>query len=132
MIGFSIAVGVFLILAILLLIFRLHTLVGVMKQSDKKIGSGNNKTNAFMFIVFLVVGFILMFWYSIKNFDVYHIPIASEHGVTTDRLFWITMAITGIVFLITQALLFYFSYRYQHSASQNALFFPKNNKLKFI
>jgi hypothetical protein len=33
MIGFAIAAGVFLILAILLLIFRLHTLVAVMKQS---------------------------------------------------------------------------------------------------
>ena len=36
----------FLVLAILLLIFRLHTLVNVMKQSDEKIGSGFNKTNA--------------------------------------------------------------------------------------
>jgi len=132
MIGFSIAVGAFLILAILLLIFRLHTLVGVMKQSDKKIGSGNNKTNAFLFIVFLVVGFTLLFWYSIKNYDVYQIPIASEHGVTTDRLFWITMAITGVVFMITQVLLFYFPYRYQHSTSRRALFFPENNRLEFI
>lgn len=132
MIGFSIAVGGFLILAILLLIFRLHTLVSVMKQSDKKVGSGNNKTNAFLFIVFMVVCFILLFWYSIKNYDIYQLPIASEHGVTTDRLFWITMAITGVVFMITQVLLFYFSYRYQHSASRRALFFPENNKLEFI
>ena len=132
MIGFAIAVGVFLILAILLLIFRLHTLVGVMKQSDQKVGDGVNKTNALLFMVFLVVGLILFFWYSIKNFDLYQIPIASEHGVTTDRLFWITMAITGIVFIITHILLFYFSYRYQHSPKRTALFFPENNKLEMI
>jgi cytochrome c oxidase subunit 2 len=132
MIGFAIAAGVFLLLAILLLIFRLHTLVSVMKKSDQKVGDGVNKTNAMLFMVFLVVSFILLFWYSIKNFDVYQIPIASEHGVATDRLFWITMAITGVVFIITQILLFYFSYRYQHNPKRQALFFPENNKLEMI
>jgi cytochrome c oxidase subunit 2 len=132
MIGFSIAVGILFILAILLLIFRLHTLVNVMKQSDKKAGSGFNKINAALFMVFLVVGFILLFWYSIKNYDLYQLPIASEHGVITDRLFWITTAITGVVFIITHILLFYFSYRYQHSPKRTALFFPDNNKLELI
>ncbi|MCK5700796.1 MAG: cytochrome c oxidase subunit II, partial [Cyclobacteriaceae bacterium] len=114
MIGFSIAIGVFLVLAILLLIFRLHTLVNVMKQSDEKIGSGFNKTNAMIGMVFMVLSFILLFWYSIKNFHIYQLPIASEHGVLTDRMFWITTAITGVVFIITQFLLFYFAYKYQH------------------
>jgi cytochrome c oxidase subunit 2 len=132
MIGFSIAVGIFFILAILLLIFRLHTLVNVMKQSDKKAGSGFNKINAALFMVFLVVGFILLFWYSIKNYDLYQLPIASEHGVITDRLFWITTAITGVVFIITHILLFYFSYRYQYNPKRKALFFPDNNKLELI
>ena len=132
MIGFSIAVGVFLILAILLLIFRLHTLVDVMKKSDEKVGNGSNKTNAILLMVFLVVSFILLFWYSIKNFDLYHLPIASEHGVITDRLFWITMGITGIVFIITQILLFYFPYKYQHDSKRRALYFPENNKLEMI
>ena len=36
-------------------------------------------------------------------------PLASEHGVVTDRLFWITMAITGFVFIVTQIFLFGFS-----------------------
>jgi cytochrome c oxidase subunit 2 len=132
MIGFSIVVGIFFILVILLLIFRLHTLVNVMKQSDKKAGSGVNKINAALFMVFLIVGFILLFWYSIKNYDLYQLPIASEHGIITDRLFWITTAITGVVFIITHILLFYFSYRYQHNPKRRAVFFPDNNKLELI
>jgi len=132
MIGFSIAIGVLLILAILLLIFRLHTLVNVMKKSDEQVGDGSNKTNALLFIVFMVISFILLFWYSIKNFDLYQLPVASEHGVTTDRLFWITMGITGVVFFITQILLFYFSWRYQHSPKRRALYFPENNRLELI
>jgi len=132
MIGFAIAAGVFLLLAILLLIFRLHTLVGVIRQSDSKVGDGVNKVNAFLFILFLVVGFVLLIWYSVENFHLYQLPIASEHGVETDRLFWITMVITGVVFVITQILLFYFSYKYQHKPTRQALFFPDNNRLEFI
>lgn len=132
MIGFSIAVGVIFILAILLLIFRLHTLVNVMKQSDKKVGSGYNKVNAFLFIIFMVVTFGLFFWYSIAHFHEYHLPIASEHGVITDRLFWITTGITGVVFLITQVLLFVFPFKYQHNPKRKALFFPDNNRLEFM
>ncbi len=132
MIGFSIAVGVFIILAILLLIFRLHTLVNVMKESDKKAGGGFNKGNAFLFMVFLIGSFGLLFWYSVKNFHLYQLPIASEHGVTTDRLFWITMWITGIVFIITQVLLFYFSFKYRHDENRRALFFPDNNRLELL
>ncbi len=132
MIGFAIAAGVFLLLAILLLIFRLHTLVGVIRQSDSKVGDGVNKVNAFLFILFMVVSFGLLIWYSVKNFHLYQQPIASEHGVETDRLFWITMLITGVVFIITQILLFYFSYRYQHKPTRQALFFPDNNRLEFI
>ena len=132
MIGFSIAIGVFLILAILFLIFRLHTLVNVLRGSDKKVGGGMNKINGGMFLAFLIVGFGLMFWYSIDNFHLYHIPVGSEHGMTVDTMFWVTMAITGIVFLITQFLLFYFSFRYQHKPGKKALFFAENNKLEFI
>lgn len=132
MIGFAIAAGVLLLLAILFLIFRLHTLVGVIKQTESKPGAGFNKVNAVLFMVFLIVGLILMSWYSVKYFDLYQQPIASEHGVETDRLFWITMVITGIVFLITQILLFFFSYKYQHRPDRKALFFPDNNRLEFI
>lgn len=132
MIGFSIGVGVFLILIILLLIFRLHTLVNVMKESDKKVGSGFNKTNAVIGMVFMVFSLILFIWYSIKTFDIYQLPIASEHGVLTDRMFWVTTAITGVVFIITQVLLFYYPYKYRHNAARRAFYFPDNNKLEII
>jgi cytochrome c oxidase subunit 2 len=74
----------------------------------------------------------LLFWYSIKEFDNYTLPVASEHGVTTDALFWWTMVITGIVFIITQVLLFWFPYKYQYSENRKALFYPDNNKLELI
>jgi cytochrome c oxidase subunit II len=133
MLKFVIAIGVILVIAILLTIFRIQTLVSVAKSSEKKTKAptGNN-TNALLFLLFLVGSFILMFWYSIKEFDNYQLPIASEHGVVTDQLFWVTMAITGVVFLITHVLLFWFSYRYKYQENKRAYFFPHNDRLEVI
>lgn len=132
MYGFLIAVGILLLLSIIWMVYRIQTLVSVMKGSDKKVATGSNKVNAFMFVLFLVLGGGLMFWYSIKEFDNYNLPLASEHGAVTDQLFWITMAVTGIVFIITHVLLFWFPYKYQYSENRKASFYPDNNKLEVI
>ncbi len=132
MYGFLIGVGVLLIFSIIWMVYRIQTLVSVVKGSDKKIASGSNKINAMLFVVFLIGSSILMFWYSIKEFDNYDLPVASEHGVVTDQLFWVTMAVTGIVFLITHVLLFIFPYKYQYNENRKASFYPHNNKLEVI
>ena len=129
---FLIAVGALLLLSLVWMVYRIQTLVSVVKGSDRKIASGSNKVNAILFLVFLVGSGALMFWYSIKEFDNYQMPVASEHGVITDELFWITMAVTGVVFLITHILLFVFPYKYQYKEGRKAAFYPENHKLELI
>jgi cytochrome c oxidase subunit 2 len=114
------------------MVYRIQTLVSVVKGSDRKIVTGSNKVNAILFLVFMVGAGALMFWYSIKEFDNYQMPVASEHGVITDELFWITMAVTGVVFLITHVLLFVFPYKYQYKEGRKAAFYPENHKLELI
>ncbi len=132
MYGFLIGVGVLLLLSIIWMVYRIQTLVSVVKGSDKKIASSSNKINALLFVLFMIGSGILMFWYSIKEFDNYQLPIASEHGVVTDNLFWITMAVTGLIFLVTHVLLFIFPYKYQYKEDRKASFYPDNNKLEII
>jgi cytochrome c oxidase subunit 2 len=132
MYGFLIAVGILLLLSIIWMVYRIQTLVSVVKGSDKKVATGSNKINAIMFVLFLIGATVLMFWYSIKEFDNYNLPVASEHGVVTDQLFWITMAVTGIVFIITHILLFWFPFKYQYKEDRKASFYPDNNKLELI
>lgn len=132
MIQISLILGGLLILAIVLLVYRLHTLVSVIRSSGKKKVSSSNKINAALMMVFLILGLIFTTWYSIKEFDTYNLPVASEHGVITDRLFWVTMAITGFVFVLTHILLFYYPFKYQYKENAKALFFPDNNKLELI
>ena len=132
MYGFLIGVGVLLLLSVIWMVYRIQTLVSVVKGSDKKFETTSNKVNAFLFIVFLVGTGSLMTWYSVKEFDNYQLPIASEHGVITDELFWISMAVTGVVFLITHVLLFVFPYVYQYKENRKAVFYPDNHKLEII
>jgi cytochrome c oxidase subunit 2 len=132
MYGFLIAVGILLLISIIWMVYRIQSLVSVVKGSDKKVASGSNKVNAVMFVLFLLGSGALMFWYSIKEFDNYNPPLASEHGAVTDQLFWITMAVTGVIFIITHILLFWFPYKYQYKEDRKAAFYPDNNKLEVI
>jgi cytochrome c oxidase subunit II len=132
MYGFLIAVGILLLISIIWMVYRIQTLVSIVKGSDKKVASGSNRVNAIMFVVFLLGAGGLMTWYSIKEFDNYNPPLASEHGVVTDQLFWITMAVTGVIFIITHILLFWFPYKYQYKEDRKAAFYPDNNKLEVI
>jgi cytochrome c oxidase subunit II len=105
--------------------------VGILKGEKKNLEQ-NNRINGFLMIVFLVLGLIGVYWCN----ELYKGKIlgeaASDHGVKIDRMLYITFAITGVVFFITQILLFWFSFKYQHSEKRKAYFFPHNNKLELI
>lgn len=57
---------------------------------------------------------------------------ASAHGVDVDFLMSISMALIIVVFLITQPLLFFFSYKYRGRKDRKAAFISHNNKLEVI
>jgi cytochrome c oxidase subunit 2 len=127
-----VVIGIILLLVILLTLFRIGRLVSVVKGKDhKKIGT-SNKVNGALMLAFLIGSFGLFFWYSFGYYDHYTLPIASEHGVETDFMFWLTMAVTGVIFLITNLLLFYFSWRYQHKEGAKAKFYPDNVRLEVL
>ena len=126
----AIGLGVILVLVILFLLFRVQSLWNVAKGSDKKIESTSNRVNGALMLLFFVVAVVAFFWYSITAYDDYSLPVASDHGILTDKMFWITTIITGIVFILANGALFYFSFRYQYKESNKALFYPDNHKLE--
>jgi cytochrome c oxidase subunit 2 len=105
--------------------------VGVLK-GEKKNFEQNNRINGFLMIAFLVLGLIGVYWCN----ELYRGKIlgqaASEHGVEIDTMMYITIAITGVVFVITQVLLFWFAYKYQYSEKRKAFYFPHDNRLEII
>jgi cytochrome c oxidase subunit II len=105
--------------------------VGVLK-GEKKNFEQNNKVNGFLMISFLVLGLIGVYWCN----ELYRGKILGEsgsvHGEQIDTMLYITIAITGVVFVITQILLFWFAYKYQYSEKRQAEYFPHSNKLEVI
>lgn len=133
MLNLILVIAVVLVVAILVSIFRVTTLVGIAKGDSKKKVPTGNKTNALLLLLFLIVGVIGFFYYSFGGLDEGFVqPIASEHGLVTDRLFWITMGLTGVVFIITQIFLFGFAFKYQHKEGQKAHYYPDNHKLEYF
>jgi cytochrome c oxidase subunit 2 len=47
-------------------------------------------------------------------------------------MLWITMAVTGVVFIITQVALFWFSFKYQEKDDRKVFYFAHSNKLELI
>ncbi|MEK6480964.1 cytochrome c oxidase subunit II [Catalinimonas sp. 4WD22] len=125
-----IAVSFGLLLIIIYLVFRAFTIISLVKNKEQKHTYNSNQINAVMMIVFLVGGMALIFWYSNRASEYFLPESASVHGDWIDDLFWITMYVTGVVFVITQTLLFYFSYKYQYKPGREAFFYPYNNKLE--
>src|SRR6476620_5232663 len=122
MMNLVIGIGVVLVMAILYMIFRVTTLVNVVKGEEGKVVS-HNGINALLFPVFCVSSLILFFWYSYAHFDRYVMPVASEHGKITDSLFWITMGICVVAFVIISLAMFWFTYKYQYDKNRKAEFF---------
>jgi len=105
--------------------------VGVLK-GEKKNFEQHNRINGFLMIVFLVLGLVGVYWCN----ELFRGKIlgesASKHGEEIDRMLYITIAITGVVFVITQILLFWFAYKYQYSEKRQAHYFPHDNRLEVV
>src|SRR5579871_92878 len=105
--------------------------VAVLK-GEKKANEQQNRINGFLMMVFLVGGLLGVYWCNELFKGKILGEAASQHGQAIDKMLYITIAITGIVFVITQVLLFWFAYKYQHSEKRKVFYFPHDNRLEFI
>jgi len=130
----------FFIVAILLLGFlitfqiaKASEYVSIMRGEEKS-RKQNNRVNGFILLLFLIMGLVGVYYCNermggkILTFG----SSASNHGKNIDTMLEITLIITGIVFVITQFCLFWFSYKYQESDKRKAYYYPHNNKLEVI
>lgn len=94
----------------------------------------NNRINAFLLLTFLVLGLIGVYYCNERLKGKILMPgsSASDHGADVDSMIKITLIITGVVFVITQVLLYWFAYRYQETEKRKAFYYPHNNKLEVI
>ena len=107
--------------------------VSVLK-GEEKTRKQNNKINGFLFISFLILG-LFGAWYCNDLYygkTLFPQGSASVEGEKIDLMLYITIAVTGVVFVITQVLLFWFAFKYQESENKKAYYFPHNTKLELL
>ena len=130
----------FFLIAIVVLIFlvifqiaKASEYVSILK-GEERARKQDNKINGFLMIGFLVLGLIGVWWCNELYYPMstMNYVAASTEGQAIDKMMWTTIIITGIVFFITQILLFWFSFKYQQSPKRKALFYAHNNKLELI
>jgi len=94
----------------------------------------NNKINGALMLVFMVLGFVGIYVCNEYLFDKTLLAqeAASIQGEKVDEMIWVTLAITGVVFIITQFLLFWFAYKYQENENRKVFFFAHSTKLELI
>jgi cytochrome c oxidase subunit 2 len=131
------------LLVIIVLVLLAVALMQLTKIFDlTQVGANTNHTqiaddkdnNVQGYLMFGFLAFIYIFTiYGLLKWGglVLHTP-ASEHGGLLDNLMNITWVLIFIVQTITQALLYYFAFKYRGKQGQQALYFADNNKLEFI
>lgn len=103
-------------------------------RGEERARKQTNKINAFMLLAFLILGLIGV-WYCNTKLEGKILGIgssASDHGDLVDKMMKYTFWVTGFVFVVTQVLLFWYSYKYQESEKRKAYYFPHNNRLEII
>jgi len=127
-----VALGI-LVFVVIFQIAKASEYVSVLKGEDKT-RKQNNRINAFLLMGLLIFG-LLGAWYCNELYygkTLFPQGSASVEGEKIDTMLYITIAITGVVFVITQVLLFWFAYKYQESDNRKAFYYPHNNKLELL
>lgn len=131
--GYFILIILVLASVLIFQISKASEYVSVLKGEEKSFKQ-SNRINAFLFILFMVLGLAGAWWCNELLYDrtLLAQPAASDHGEKIDFMLWLTIIVTGVVFLLTQVLLFWFAFKYQYSEKRTSYFFPHNNKLELL
>ena len=113
-------------------ITKIFELSQAKKENTQVADDDDNRWNGqlmFAFLIFIYAITLFSFW---KWGDVLLPDASSEHGIEYDNLMWISFAIIFFTQTITQALLYYFAYKYRGEKGKKALFYADNNRLEAI
>lgn len=129
-----------------LIIFALITLVfitiyqiakaaetaSVLKGNERQQEINTNKLMAWLLLIMFLLGMYGVYKCHISLID-RMLPIpASDHGQKYETMFNWTIVLTGIVFFLTQAALFFFIFKFKDTGTRKAEFISHNNTLEVI
>lgn len=122
------ALTLVLLFIVILQISKASDLISALKASKSQ-PDDHRKSALFL----SVLGFAILIYSVLTPFLSYKkfLPVpASEQGHWIQLCINITLFFTGIVFVVTQLLLFYFVYKYHYRKNRKAYFFADDNRLE--
>lgn len=126
---------VLLLFVIIVQIGRVTELSAKIRGEEEVAEQNSNKTAVWL-VIFMVAFLVFCVGSAIyyKNMMLGYGPLvaASAHGGELDSLFNVTLFFTGIVFIVTQILLFWYSYKYRYKQGRTGLFLSHNNTLEYV
>jgi len=129
--GWLIFIAIVMIVVVLFQVTRTLDLVGQLRGGAHTTVE-TTRFHAMLGMIFMVLGMIGFFYcfplYNDRMVD-HH---SSDNAQTIHKMFVITLWVTGIVFVITNVLLFWFVWRYRSRPGNEAIHFAHSNKLEFI
>lgn len=129
--GLIVALLIVLVFVIIFQIAKASEYAAILR-GEEKVRRQTNRLMAWMLVAFFVLGLFAVYQCHMAMMDKM-LPIsASDHGREYDSMFNITLIVTGIVFLATQTLLFWFAFRYQSTEKRTSFFYPHNNQLELV
>lgn len=122
-----------LIFVVIFQISKASEYVAILKGEEHS-RKQNNKINGFLMVAFLILGLIGVWYCNEVLYDKTLLPqgSASVEGERVDSMLWLTLAVTGFVFIGTQIVLFWFAFKYQENDNRKVYFFAHSNKLEAI
>lgn len=129
----------FITIALIILVFIIIYQIGkaseyaTILRGEEKVNKQVNSMMAWLLVIFFLLG-LWGIWECHQYVKGLMLPrAASDHGEAYDQMFLVTIIVTGIVFFITQTLLFWFAFRYQASEKNNKSYFlAHNNRLEIL
>lgn len=127
------------LLVIVLGVVAIAQLVRVYELSSKlrnrgehEITDRDNNLNGRMMFMFVIALYAFFLWLVVRFGWTGRGEAASTIGRETDWLLNVNFIIIIAVFVLTNTLLFYFSYRYVRKEGVKAFYYPHNNKLEML
>ncbi len=130
--------SVFILIALIVLVLAVIYQIGrasefaTLLRGEEKVQASTNR----------IMGWVMLLMFPVGMWGIYAchqalkdklLPVsASVQGDEYDFMLYITIVMTGIVFVITQGLLCWFAFRYQSTEKRKAYFYAHNNRLEII
>jgi cytochrome c oxidase subunit 2 len=130
---FLVYIAIALVITAVLYIARILELSAALRgEKQWVVNKRDTKLNARLMLIYFFAFMAFVAWQFYEYVPLMLPVAASDIGAEIDWLMNVNMVLIMIIFVLTNAVLFYFAYKYAQSDERKARFYPDNHKLELL